>query len=366
MRSHAIQNTFAFVPQVPVEDLPSDARSRAATLVAQVQDVHAQKISTLVESRIDSELPLQAPWMSTEVRQQLRHAWMLANYYEVIAQVVSGASSSSSSSVQSSGSVAMFTSPAKKARRSVAPDQNAQVAFHNVQELHQLDLPQRAPLGLEAIVLHCPTEPRYVNVTNRSTGQKEPVALLTVLVADTTGPVAFEAWRDSADQLLRNCSEWGDQLQDAQQLYVELQRFDAREDTRAHQVPMRRLPSTEQTIVSRVFAPRRESLTNNAMSPHPGLYTKEFNRLVFQPPFIVNISGIVSMVQEEMLSSNGESMRLFRLSDAGGRFVQCRAFSRHAANVHVANGTEVILYFVNAQSGLHNQAGKLWISSCAL
>ena len=76
----AIKNKFVFVPKVRVEDLSSEtARSRAAALVAQVQDVHADKISTLVESRFESEPSLRASWMSTDLRQQLYKSWMLAN-----------------------------------------------------------------------------------------------------------------------------------------------------------------------------------------------------------------------------------------------------------------------------------------------
>ena len=185
--------------------------------------------------------------------------------------------------------------------------------------------------------------------------------MLTVLLADATGPISFEAWRDGADQFLRNFSEWGDHTNGSSPLYVELQRFEARDDTRAHSGPLRRLHSTERTTLTRIAAPKRESLTNLAISPHPALYTKDFNRLNMKPPFTTNISGIVSSVSAETTSSGGEAMKTFRLQDAGGRYVNCRAFGRHSANLHIANGTDVILYFAQAQAGLNNQPGQLWI-----
>jgi len=124
---------------------------------------------------------------------------------------------------------------------------------------------------------------------------------------------------------------------------------------------MRRLHSTQWTIVERVPAPTRESLTNETIAPHPALYTRDFARLMLKPPFLVNISGIVSMVQDETFSAAGDPMLMFRLTDSGGRYVQCRAFGRHVANEHIDNGTEVVLYFVTAQRGLNNQPGQLWI-----
>ena len=80
--------------------------------------------------------------------------------------------------------------------------------FFPVEALHQADLTLRKSLGLEANVFYFPPETRQSTVSNRFTGQNEQIAVMTIVLADRTGPILFEVWRESAENLLRDWLQW--------------------------------------------------------------------------------------------------------------------------------------------------------------
>ena len=332
--------------------------------------------------------------MTSEIWQKTWHAWMKQNYFGIIAEVVAGScdsrgsaeiAASSSDSQGSSGQTSataavtdvdsgsssrkksaaqfacgnMFGSPKKKARRTMIHDPDAKTEFKDVQDLHTMELPQAGPLSMEAMVLHNPPECRLVNVPNKLTGGKDRVFVVSVLLADRSGPVALEAWREHAEKLVRDFAMWSKQTSGP--VLVQVHHFDVREDNRPHTGAMRKMHSNDCTKVTRVDVPERDSMTNEAIIPHPSLYTRDFDRLDMKPTFLVNVAGIVSMVQDETYSVNGDPMRQFRLSDSGGKYVSCRVFGRHTENDSIENGADVVLYFAAAQAGKSNQQSQLWI-----
>ena len=66
-------------------------------------------------------------------------------------------------------------------------------------------------------------------------------------------------------------------------------------------------------------------------------------------------------MQGQIVSRNGTCMRSFRLHDHAGKWVLCTAFGRHAENESIQYGNEVIMFFANAQAGLNNGPGQLWL-----
>ena len=83
---------------------------------------------------------------------------------------------------------------------------------------------------------------------------------------------------------------------------------------------------------------------------------------MLKPVFLISISGIVSHCKPEVTSSTtNEAMKEFRLQDQSGRYVNCKAYGRHAVNSIIEDSTEVVLYFALARSGLNNQTGSLWL-----
>ena len=357
---------FVFQPVVKVEDLPSsELRSQAGELIARVRARHVPEIEARLEELFTEQITKHISWASKELQQQLWASWMLNNYFGVIQGVCDedlGSAGSQKEAVElSDTSLGMFASPPKRARYGLSLDASSPVIFMSAQSLHCAELPSNVALGLEARVLHVPSELRYVTIPNRYTGQAENVGVMTVLLADRTGPILFEAWRESAETLLRDFSQWESQQDSLAPLLVEVQRFEARDDSRVHKTPMRKLHSSEHTTVTRISTPNRESMRLASIPPHPGLYTTDFTRLVAQPLFMISLAGFVSSVKPETQSSNGVSTREFTLQDSSGKYVCCKAFGRHAGNTVIANNKQIIMYFVTAKVGLSNQTGSLWL-----
>jgi len=319
---------------------------------------------------------MQTPWMEEELRHKNLQAWMKQNYFGVVAEIVSSscdgrgsgeiAASSSGSRDSSTKRSAtanvgdMFGSPSKKARQAVVIDSNAVAVLKDVHDLHTMEISQSDAVAVQVLLLNCPTACRYVKVPNKSgAGGKESVAVLSVLFTDRYGPMALEVWRECAEALLIQLTQWKKETHG--NVYVQLEFFEVRTENRPHQGAIRTMHSTDRTKVTQIAEPTCESLADSSIVPSQGLYTKDFNRLSMKPPYIMNIAGIINMVQDETRSNQGNCMRLFRLTDSGGTWIQCRAFGRHTDNIYIKNGQEVVLYFVSARKGLNNSAGQLWI-----
>ena len=91
------------------------------------------------------------------------------------------------------------------------------------------------------------------------------------------------------------------------------------------------------------------------------LYITDYARLPRCPPFVANLSGIATSIQEETVSNDGVPMRAFKLHDKTGKYVACTAFGRHTDNPCLVNGNEIIIYFATARPGLQGETGKLWL-----
>jgi hypothetical protein len=370
---------FCFVPLVNIEDLQTgELRTRAESLVDRVEAYHVALIDTRLRDLYESSIQNFAQWASKEVLASLWNPFLLANYFDVVESIFEASTAghvpATSRGVTKAGEIgsassapfgSMFESPRKRVRRQPASAMTGDVQFRAIQALHLEEVSLTNPAALEAFVLHAPTEPRWQSITNRLTGQAEAVAVVTVLLADRTGPILFEAWRENAESMCRNFLNWQENDTRNSPLYVSIERFEIREDARAHQTPTRKLHSTEHLSITRTTNPFQESLRSTLVQPHPGLYTKDFIRLAARPPFLINISGIVSHVKQESISSSNNAMKDFRLQDNTGRYVNCKAYGRRASNICIADNSEVVLYFAMARAGLNSSAGCLWLFDTA-
>ena len=61
---------------------------------------------------------------------------------------------------------------------------------------------------LHAYLLFANGAPRWVNVFNRQTKQSDSVPVLNLLVADRTGPITIELWRQCAEDTLAKVEQW--------------------------------------------------------------------------------------------------------------------------------------------------------------
>ena len=123
--------------------------------------------------------------MDQELKKQIWEAWLFANYLIIVAAVLDEPEQASSSAARPRKEMSMFMSPQKKPRlTAVAVPTDGPVQFKSVQVLHTMELSESGAWRLEACVLYCPREPRVITVSNRYTGGKDNVSVITVMLAD--------------------------------------------------------------------------------------------------------------------------------------------------------------------------------------
>ena len=176
------------------------------------------------------------------------------------------------------------------------------------------------------------------------------------MVADSSGPILLELWRDAVDPVLRDVYTWTEEGHDP--LWVEIRYVWCRNIRGLVMPTMKKLVSNERTVISRCTTPPG---TGSAVSLSPDLYISDFQRLPAAPPFTISVRGVVANMQEEVVSQSGNSMKNFRLVDQTGRYVQCVSFGRHSENSFLAELNEVVLYYAKAVEGLNGGHGQLWM-----
>ena len=72
----------------------------------------------------------------------------------------------------------------------------------SVAQIHtEFLLQEKVAFGFTVALLFIPGDIRLVHARARASSDREPVPLLTFLVADRTGPILCEAWRELGDHL---------------------------------------------------------------------------------------------------------------------------------------------------------------------
>jgi len=361
-------DSFTFIPDVPVDALAtSEAREKAKLLVEKVSKCHADSIKSKVEEEYAKVPVPEASWLTDEVKESLHHTWLLANYFGIVESIVTEATSpqispATSPTLRPTDNTALFNNPPKRAKRTGQEISNLPITNLSVHDIHMGDAVFSQAIGLRGKVMHYSDDPRLVTMRNKTTGLQEPISVLSVLLADRTGPIMLECWREKAEETLRLLSMWSQSCPDNEPLQIEVQRALVREDSRAHPTPMRKLYTTDQTVIQRVTSMFLESELHAPLSASSVFFTRDFNLLTqTQPTFLISIAGIISNTQEETTSQSGEAMKAFRLQDYNGKYVQCIAFGRHVDNTHLSDRNEVVLYFATALAGRASSPGQLWM-----
>ena len=361
---------FVFQPALRVATLTSESdRAAAEAIIKEVQSHHVQAIEALVASEYKEARRVFGQGISAEVEGTLWTAWALEHYFKLVAQVV-GQSEQSSSKKAMKRSVtaeiavgdAMFTSPERKKRGPRTPNLDCRSeASLSVAQLHEAEGKEAThKISLQACVLYFPKEPRWVSVKIRGSSETERVPVLSVLLADRTGPILLESWRLQSEVLLASLLDWEETKEEGAVLKMEFVDFDVRADTRVHLTPMTRLHSNERTVFRKLLVADQDNM-HVTTRVYPGLYKRDFLTLAVKLPFATSIAGVVSSVDPEKTSQNGNQMQAFRLQDAQGRYVRCMALGRHAGNPALVLGNMIVLYFVVGQEGLSNGPGQLWV-----
>ena len=85
---------------------------------------------------------------------------------------------------------------------------NGETKFESVETLQQMELEPGTAFGLEAYVLYTPPELALRKVLNRMTKKEDHVFVLSVLLADRTGPITLEYWRQDAEKAHALLQKW--------------------------------------------------------------------------------------------------------------------------------------------------------------
>ena len=356
---------YLFSPLVPPEALEtSEAVSRAKVLVSRVEEQHESRIAQAVNNgfaAFQSSMPV---GVFKGVEEQMKQNWLRTEYFNIIASILqedvaSVKQSISSTSSPGKASTDMFMSPNKKARvtPSAGPEEVPQ--FRSVDQLFREEFLNTDLHILEGYVLFAPEEARWIDTQNKKSRTSELIPVLTLLVADRTGPVLVDLWRGAAEKMLKDQIVWKKDSEEP--LLLEVNRFWIRGDRAKWKTPFVKVVSNDKTEIRVLARPTQNSVLDVSRPPSPTLFTKDFGVLSEMPPFRVSITGIVSCVQAAMVSQSGRPMQGFKLQDASGRYVSCMAFNRQVGNESLRDGNEVILYFASAMTGLSQNSGQMLI-----
>ena len=192
------------------------------------------------------------------------------------------------------------------------------------------------------------------------------MAVTTCILADRDGPVLVDFWREMATSTI-DCfnmwSETNDGNGNQEPVLVDLKYFSIKPENRKCLLPLRKVVTSERTMVSSVEKGTQESVTcMEGKPPIETLFTRDLSTLEQEPPFLVCVAGVVGACEAPTVTRSGKALRAFDLHDMNGKCVQCTALGRHADNACIESGNEVILYFAQGQASTTSyQPGQLSI-----
>lgn len=382
----AVVETFSFTPRVALEDLSSETeRVEARAAIAAVRPHHVKLIEEAMETKLQAfvnGLPMKLP---DDVVVDVRRHWLVQNYFSVVGDVLqreaspgngadlvrscakTSASVSSAPVVRSAMSSVpgMFASPKKKARAIVRVD-DADLQMRSVAECHTAEIGLGNCNKLQAYLLYFSPEPRWVDVRDRKTGQQERVPVLSCMVADCTGAVQADLWRQAAELYLPRFMQWSDESDDP--VLLEISRFGTRAEKRRTLRTIKQLSINEQTSITRLPAPSPNSFLTPEVPICKDLIVSDFREITGSLPFMAHLSGFVTHLSGVSFSRHDVPMRTLRLQDCGGRHKTCCLHGRHSSEDDgVQDNDHVVVFFVTASEGLGSNPATLWnYESCHL
>ena len=208
-----VPSAFTWEPPFAIETLSEEAaRQSARELCLLVGPQHVPLMEKRVAERFGADTARIDPSIVALHAETLRANWMRENYFGLLREVICGAARTSpvcydfgslrevSSSATRSAPSSVFASPKKRAR-SVAPlrPSEAELLVKIVQQLHTQDLSGSDSVKLTAVVLNHSEELRWTTVTDRMTKAQSQVPIVSVMLADSSGPILLDLWRDCAE-----------------------------------------------------------------------------------------------------------------------------------------------------------------------
>ena len=381
------EEAFIYDPPIAVATVENGIKRRQAQMIVrQVQPHHVSVINSAINERFEVETCGVPQNIVATLGEAMKGIWLQQHCFEIIADVLASSTRVKEASLTSQGSIGenlpvtmiarepsqscggaivekaaelnMFAQPKKRSRVSRVTQGNVALVSTSVAQLHGEEHFTSDALSLKCVVLHYPSELRWVKTEDKKTRQAVDVAVLNVLVADGTGPIHLELWRNAAETTWKDLEEWS--CLNSETLCVEVQHFWANPLTEERQpsIPAaRKLISNIRTKIVRLESTTAVSAAQLAAS----LYSTDFSVLESKPPYRVSISGYVSSVDVERSSESGTPMKSFRLQNDVGRYVHCTVLGRHVDNSAIMAGNCVVVYFAKAAAGRGGNPGQLWL-----
>ena len=128
------------------------------------------------------------------------------------------------------------------------------------------------------------------------------------MLADNSGPIMLELWRESAVTIFRFLQVLNNKDEDV--IIIKLHYFTTRnmyEGIGRVIPPMRMITGNIRTEVE------SDSYIDPTPMLHPDLYVEDFNALSTKTPFQINLAGYIANVSDEYTSANGNPVKTFHL-----------------------------------------------------
>ena len=97
------------------------------------------------------------------------------------------------------------------------------------------------------------------------------------------------------------------------------------------------------------------------MTREQKLFIRDFTKMAVNPPFKVNVAGIVTDVRATIEGENGIPRTEFKLRSPRGKYVGVIAMGRHANNDVIVAENEIAIYFATGKQDFQHKFGTLWI-----
>ena len=217
-------------------------------------------------------------------------------------------------------------------------------------------------LTLEATVIYCSPSVRWVRElrSSGSTDQSREVnlPLFSITLADRTGCMFLELWRDAALRVYDQAQVWHE---DEEIVMIRVSFFTVL-DGKIKTLPRScRIYGTDNAVVERITSTSSPYLVDPRVNLDSTLFIRTFSTLTTTPPFETHITGIVSAIGDIKLTLRRDELRNFRLHDTEGSYVECKALGRHAMNPYLQVQNELVIFGAVAHSGLRGSEDCMWI-----
>ena len=379
--SRMVEEPYSFQPAITVEELQKfDGNEDAEDLFASVKREHEAAIRERTDKEFNKMLLILNAQGVTECKEKLYSDLLSSTYLDIIRGVLSDSVSTVEKgkvnlTEKTSGTRRRLTSPPPplneeqfcSPRKQPRVERSQSVASEggpseivSVAALYGKIGAEAGSLFIEARFLYCDSETRVVSDSKAKIKSKKkgPVAVLTLVLADRTGYICLELWRDVATSVCEIAQEW---LADEGAVYLRISNFAVVEDRRKFLSKNCKLTGDDRTLVERIPSSSQPSLMDSTTHLAGNLFIRNLSFLAVKPPFVVHLAGVVSLSQGMKLSRGGEEMLDFRFIDTSGNYVDCRAFGRHARNQLIADKNELVIYGASVPSSQNSQSEFLWL-----